>query len=192
MKLFNFNEFILESSDVKVFRYKIYKEEPIDNLEKYKEHRRLKVFYYKGTKCVNCERVGTRLIHTKDRFGNTHIDVYTDDLHPITVDHIVPKSKGGSNRLKNLQPMCSDCNREKGDGERVYKKRGYNKKKLNYKKRYDINIGDTVYKNRTGELLGEVIDIVENPKHPKNALSVRIKERDYESLYSLRSIHKKA
>lgn len=33
----------------------------------------------------------------------------------MTIDHIFPRSKGGSNRLDNLQPMCYDCNVEKGD-----------------------------------------------------------------------------
>lgn len=32
-----------------------------------------------------------------------------------TIDHIVPLSKGGGNEDDNLQPMCWDCNRAKGD-----------------------------------------------------------------------------
>lgn len=33
----------------------------------------------------------------------------------LTVDHIVPLSKGGSGRMENLQTACTDCNQEKAD-----------------------------------------------------------------------------
>lgn len=33
----------------------------------------------------------------------------------LTIDHIVPKSRGGGNGEHNLQTMCRPCNNAKGD-----------------------------------------------------------------------------
>ena len=98
-----------------VFHYKIVKELPIENLEGFKDHRRLRVFHQKGTTCVTCGKIGTRLI--KGEGGGTfHWDIYTEDLYPLTVDHIIPVSIGGSDEMDNLQPMCAGCNFKKGNG----------------------------------------------------------------------------
>lgn len=35
--------------------------------------------------------------------------------HADTADHIVPLAKGGTNDLRNLQPMCKSCNSAKQD-----------------------------------------------------------------------------
>lgn len=33
----------------------------------------------------------------------------------ITLDHFIPRSKGGPNRTSNLRICCNQCNRDKGD-----------------------------------------------------------------------------
>ncbi len=176
-----------ESNDkkVQIFGYKIIKTEPIENLEKYKDHRRLRVFYHKGTSCCDCDVVGTILTHGLDKHGNIHIDVCTDDYYPLTIDHILPKSKGGSNKLSNLRPMCSLCNSKRGNGGESTEK---SEKSGRF---YDIKVGDIVYKKISGELLGEVIEIVPNYRHPNKVMSCRIKEKDYQSLYDLKSVHRR-
>ena len=32
-----------------------------------------------------------------------------------TIDHYVPKSRGGTGNIKNLMPLCKKCNKERGD-----------------------------------------------------------------------------
>jgi len=80
-------------------------------------HRRLRVFHAHGKECatLDCQKKGIYLIKAKNTDGGYHIDLYTKDFELMTIDHIVPKSKGGLNTIENLQPMCHTCNTKKAD-----------------------------------------------------------------------------
>ncbi len=41
--------------------------------------------------------------------------LYFLHYHVLTVDHIVPQSKGGGDELENLQLLCHSCNSTKGN-----------------------------------------------------------------------------
>jgi 5-methylcytosine-specific restriction enzyme A len=61
---------------------------------KIKHNKRMTVYQRDGMRCVACG---------------------SDDFRSFTIDHIIPLSKGGTNRFDNLQTMCSPCNNRKGD-----------------------------------------------------------------------------
>ncbi|MFD2569397.1 HNH endonuclease [Spirosoma soli] len=82
---------------------------------KFSKHRRLQVFAQKGTSCVRCGVEGVHLIASIDPGGGYHVDLFTADFTLMTIDHIVPRSKGGRSTLANYQPMCQYCNSRKGN-----------------------------------------------------------------------------
>lgn len=51
----------------------------------------------------------------KDHFGYTCVKCYgASGLINIEKDHIIPLYQGGSDSIKNLQPLCARCNSAKG------------------------------------------------------------------------------
>ena len=79
---------------------------------------RYKTFIENGYKCVCCGRTGLYYALEKSKGSNqnrAHFNLYSDDDVLMTKDHILPKSKGGIDRIENMQTMCSICNHAKGN-----------------------------------------------------------------------------
>ena len=60
------------------------------------------LYFISGGKCPSCNKQ----IQNKHR---NLLDSY------MTVDHIVPKSLGGTDNIDNLRPLCRDCNNKRGN-----------------------------------------------------------------------------
>jgi len=70
--------------------------------------------------CTNCKLKGAYFYKEKHILSNPyHFNLYGIDYEgneiQFTKDHIKPKSKGGTNNLKNYQTMCYRCNLLKKD-----------------------------------------------------------------------------
>lgn len=161
------------------FNYQIVEILPLSELnsEQFKNHRRLRVFATKGCTCVNCGIKGDTLALGIDNKGNKHWDVYNtidETWIGLTIDHIIPKCKGGGTELENLQPMCTVCNNKKGGN---YGGFSMNVLKSDLEKNSNPSIGQELFllkdKSRKVDYIGKCEEITVNP-HYNNTPSVRI------------------
>ena len=82
-------------------------------------------FFEHGMVCVKCGIRGeyfwleTMGYGKNNKYAKPHFNVYgvkNDGKEmQMTKDHVIPKSKGGLDVLQNYQPMCKQCNANKGD-----------------------------------------------------------------------------
>lgn len=77
----------------------------------------------KGCTCAGCgaDALYFAALNTESTRGVSNLKLMFDhtfnngEVAYMTIDHIVPKSKGGPNHKNNYQPMCVKCNRTKND-----------------------------------------------------------------------------
>jgi 5-methylcytosine-specific restriction endonuclease McrA len=56
----------------------------------------------------------SEFIELCNKFGNKCLMCNRSDVR-LTVDHVIPLSKGGLNVIENIQPLCLSCNSKKHD-----------------------------------------------------------------------------
>jgi len=74
--------------------------------------------FQKNSECVACNLQGTKMIlDINPGDQSPHFNLYAEEngrLVLMTKDHIIAKSKGGTDQLDNYQTMCHTCNNLKG------------------------------------------------------------------------------
>lgn len=83
---------------------------------------RIKSLAEHGVACAHCGISGTMFAverHLHPGIKRCHLNLYhvsdSGEEMLMTVDHVVPVSKGGSSDLSNLQTLCRKCNERKGN-----------------------------------------------------------------------------
>lgn len=118
---------------------------------------KLKMFRTSGCKCKHCGMKGAFFAKEYDLSNvanrktiEYHLRLYGMNENGevlMTIDHIIPKSKGGEDCLSNMQTLCFICNNKKTDKMPVFKSpfRLWMEKKYNKAHRRFTGFKQTVF-----------------------------------------------
>jgi hypothetical protein len=77
-----------------------------------RDEKRRRIYERDGWRCVWC----TAYVATSGQLaGPLDARARAADLRLATLDHVLPRSRGGSNHESNLITCCSECNERRGD-----------------------------------------------------------------------------
>ena len=68
--------------------------------------------YVRVPRDAHSRRITRRAIFARDRWTCQYCG---SERNSLTIDHVIPRSKGGSSAWENIVTCCAPCNRRKGD-----------------------------------------------------------------------------
>lgn len=93
-------------------------------------------------------------------------------LRHLAVDHIIPRKKGGTHELNNLQLLCTSCNSVKGKRSQSYLMRRLQRRNWRNRRPADTKIHAMVW---TGSRWVDVFDLVGYLNEPESCFSISVK-----------------
>ena len=70
------------------------------------------VTYIRVPRDAHRRKITRRAVFARDRWACQYCG---SERHSLTVDHVIPRSKGGPSTWDNIVTCCAPCNRRKGD-----------------------------------------------------------------------------
>jgi hypothetical protein len=101
-----FKEYYQENKDKVSERNKNWRKRNKHKARVYRHNRRARIAKNGG------EFTEEEWLNLCDKYNHTCLCCKTNSV-PVTLDHIIPVSKGGSNNIYNIQPLCLSCNDKK-------------------------------------------------------------------------------